>query len=74
MKPIAIVGALLLVFGLVALAYQGLTYTSRDTVIDLGPLKATTERQHTIPLPPIVGGAAVAAGVVLLIVGGRKKS
>jgi hypothetical protein len=74
MKPIAIVGALLLVFGLVALAYQGLTYTTRDTVIDLGPIKATADREHTIALPPIVGGAAVAAGVVLLIVGSRKSS
>ena len=74
MKPIAIVGALLLVFGLVALAYQGLTYTTRETVIDLGPLKATAEREHTVPLPPVVGGAAVAAGVVLLIVGSRKKA
>jgi hypothetical protein len=74
MKPIAIVGALLLVFGLVALAYQGLTYTTRDTVVDLGPIKATADRQHTVPLPPVVGGAAVAAGVVLLIVGSRKSS
>jgi hypothetical protein len=74
MKPIAIVGALLLVFGIVALAYQGLTYTTRDTVVDLGPIKATADRQHTVPLPPVVGGAAVAAGVVLLIVGSRKSS
>jgi hypothetical protein len=74
MKPIAIVGALLLVFGLVALAYQGLTYTTRDTVVDLGPIKATADRQHRVPLPPVVGGAAVAAGVVLLIVGSRKSS
>jgi hypothetical protein len=74
MKPIAIAGALLLVFGIVALAYQGLTYTTRDTVVDLGPIKATADREHRIALPPIVGGAAVAAGVVLLIVGSRKSS
>jgi len=74
MKPIAIAGALLLVFGLVALAYQGFTYTTRETVVDLGPLKATADREHRIPLPPVVGGAAVAAGVVLLIVGSRKSS
>jgi hypothetical protein len=74
MKPIAVFGAILLVFGLVALAYQGLTYTTRETVIDLGPLKATADRERRIPLPPVVGGAAVAAGVVLLIVGSRKKS
>jgi hypothetical protein len=74
MKPIAIFGAVLLIFGIVALAYQGLTYTTKETVLDIGPLKATADREHRIPLPPIVGGAAVAAGVVLLIVGSRKSS
>ena len=73
MKPIAIVGALLLVFGIVALAYQGLTYTTRETVLEVGPLKATADRQHTVAIPPVLSGAAVAAGVVLLLVGGRKK-
>ena len=73
MRPIAIVGALLLVFGLVALAYQGLTYTTRETVLEVGPLKATADRRHTIAIPPILSGGAVAAGVVLLIVGGKRK-
>jgi hypothetical protein len=73
MKPIAILGAILLVFGLVALAYQGLTYTTRERVVDLGPLKVDADRERTIPLPPVVGGAAVVAGVVLLIAGSRKK-
>jgi hypothetical protein len=73
MKPIGIVGVILLVFGILALAYQGLTYTSRERVIDLGPLKVDADRERTIPLPPIVGGVAVAAGVVLLIAGSRKK-
>ena len=74
MKPVAIVGVLLIVFGLAALAYQGFTYTSRETVIDIGPLKATADRQKTVPLPPAVGIATVAAGVVLLIVGARKRT
>ena len=73
MKPIAIVGALLVVFGFVALAYQGLTYTTRETVLEVGPLKATADRQHTVAIPPVLSGGAVAAGVVLLIVGSRKK-
>ena len=72
MRPIAIVGVLLIVFGLVALAYQGITYTSRETVVDIGPLHATADRQKTLPLPPVLGGVAVAAGVVLLIAGVRK--
>lgn len=72
MKPLAMAGVLLIVFGLFALAYQGITYTKRETVVDLGPLQATAERQKTIPLPPVLGIAAVAAGVALLVAGRRK--
>ena len=72
MKPISIVGVALIVLGVVALAYQGFTYTTRETVIDIGPLKATTERQKTLPLPPIVGGLALVGGIVLLVAGSRK--
>ena len=74
MKPITIVGALLLVLGLAALVYQGVTYTSRETVLDIGPLHATTDREKTLPLPPLVGIAAVAGGVVLLVAGVRKRA
>jgi uncharacterized membrane protein HdeD (DUF308 family) len=74
MKPTAIVGVLLLVLGLVALAYQGFTYTTRETVIDIGPIKATADRQKTIPLPPVVGAVAVVGGIVLLVFGGRKSA
>jgi hypothetical protein len=72
MRPITVVGVLLIVVGLVALVYQGITYTSRETVIDIGPLHATADRQKTLPLPPVLGIAAVASGVVLLIAGVRK--
>ena len=72
MKPIAIVCVLLIVFGLVALVYQGITYTRREKVIDLGPIQATAERERTVPLPPIVGIVAVAAGVALVATGARK--
>jgi hypothetical protein len=74
MKPMALAGVLLLVLGLGALVYQGITYTSRETVIDIGPVHATADREKTIPLPPIVGGVAVAGGVVLLIAGMRKSA
>ena len=74
MKPISIVGVLLIVFGIVALIYQGITYTKRETVIDIGPLKATTERQKTVPLPPVVGGLALVGGIVLMVAGARKAS
>jgi uncharacterized membrane protein HdeD (DUF308 family) len=74
MKPTAIVGVLLIVLGLVALAYQGFTYTKRETVIDIGPIKATADREKTIPLPPVVGAVAVVGGVLLLVLGGRKSA
>jgi hypothetical protein len=72
MKPIGIAGAVLIVLGLLALVYQGISYTTRDTVLDIGPVHATAERQKTLPLPPILGVAAMAGGVALLIAGARK--
>ena len=72
MKPLSIVGVALIVLGLVALVYQGITYTSRETVIDIGPLHATADRQKTLPLPPILGFVALAGGVALLVSGSRK--
>lgn len=72
MKPVAIGGLLLIVLGLVALAYQGFTYTTRETVVDIGPIHATADRQKTVPLPPVVGIVAVVAGVALVFAGSRR--
>jgi len=67
MKLLLIIVAIVLIaVGLVSLTYQGITYTSRETVVDLGPIKATADKQKTIPLPPILGGLALAGAVVLL--------
>jgi multisubunit Na+/H+ antiporter MnhC subunit len=74
MKPIAVLGIVLIVLGLGALAYQGITYTTRETVVDIGPIHATAERQKTVPLPPVLGITAVVGGVALLIVGIRKRA
>jgi uncharacterized membrane protein len=74
MKTITLLGIALIVLGLAALAYQGFTYTTRETVIDIGPIKATADREKTIPLPPILGIVAVAGGVALMIAGSRKGS
>ncbi|MDO8680018.1 MAG: hypothetical protein Q7R30_15960 [Acidobacteriota bacterium] len=71
MKPAAIAGIVLIVLGLAALAYQGFTYTSRETVIDIGPIKATADTQKTVPIPPIAGIVAVVAGVALVVAGKR---
>jgi hypothetical protein len=74
MRPMAITGLVLIVLGLFALAYQGINYTKRETIIDIGPLHATADRDKTLPLPPMVGFAAVAGGVALLIAGARQRA
>jgi hypothetical protein len=71
MRHMTIVGVVLILLGLAALVYQGVAYTSRETVVDIGPLHATADREKTLPLPPVVGIAALAGGVVLLIAGVR---
>lgn len=68
-----IVGIALIVIGIIGLAYGGITYTTREKVLDIGPIEATAERHKTIPLPPVLGGLALAGGVALLIVGSRRK-
>jgi uncharacterized membrane protein len=72
MKTATILGIALIMLGLVAFAYQGITYTTREKVIDLGPLQATVDKEQTIPLPPLVGGLALVGGIALLIVGARR--
>jgi hypothetical protein len=72
MKPLTIVGIVLIVLGVIALAYQGITYTTQEKVVDIGPLKVEAQREKTIPLPPVLGGIAVAAGVILMIAGARR--
>src|SRR2546429_2393950 len=72
MRGIVVVGIALIVLGVVALAWQGITYTSKEKVVDVGPLKVEAERQKTIPVSPVVGGVAVAAGLVLVVVGARR--
>jgi hypothetical protein len=72
MKPVTIVGVILIILGVVALAYQGITYTKSEKVVDLGPLKVEAKREKTIPLPPVLGGLALVGGIVLVIVGARR--
>jgi hypothetical protein len=68
-----VVGILLIVLGVIALAYGGISYTREEKVLDVGPIEATAETRETIPLPPLLGGLALAGGIVLLIAGSRKR-
>lgn len=74
MKSTSIAGIVLIVLGALALAYQGITYTSRETVLDIGPIHATADTEKTVPLPPVLGAAAVAGGIVLLVMGKRRRT
>ena len=72
MKTNTVLAIVLIIVGIVAFAYQGIQYTSREKVIDLGPVQVTAEKTSTFPLPPIVGGIALVGGIVLLLVGNKK--
>ena len=72
MKSATLLGIVLIILGVLALAYQGITYTTREKVVDLGPLKITADKEKSIPLPPILGALALAGGIVLVFVGVRK--
>jgi UDP-N-acetylmuramyl pentapeptide phosphotransferase/UDP-N-acetylglucosamine-1-phosphate transferase len=72
MKPATILGLTLILLGVVAFSYQGITYTTREKIIDIGSLQATVDKKETIPLTPLVGGLALVGGIVLLIVGARR--
>jgi uncharacterized membrane protein HdeD (DUF308 family) len=62
----SILGIVLVVIGLLALAYQGFTYTTHKRVLDMGPIHATREEHHTVPLPPILGALALIGGIVVI--------
>jgi uncharacterized membrane protein len=66
-----VIGIVLIILGIVSLAYQGITYTTRKKVVDIGPIEATKKENKTIPLPPILGVIALAGGVVVLAAGRR---
>jgi hypothetical protein len=73
MKPIMLGGILLVILGVLALAYQGINYTRQETVLDVGPIHATAEKHERIALPPILGGLMLVGGIVLLVTGSKQK-
>jgi hypothetical protein len=67
-----LVGIVFILLGVLALVYQGVRYTTKENLIDIGPLKVTATEKKTIPLPPIVGGVAIVAGIALILVERKK--
>lgn len=63
------IGILLIVIGVLGLAWGGITYTTKEKVIDIGPIEATRDKKHSIPLPPLAGALALAGGIVVLATG-----
>jgi uncharacterized membrane protein YidH (DUF202 family) len=74
MAAARIVGTILVIVGIVALVWGGISWTREETIVDLGPLEAQAETRETIPLPPVLGGIALVAGVVLLVVPARRRT
>jgi len=73
MKPFLLIGIALILLGIVALSYNRITYTTREKVVEIGPLVATAEREKSIPLPPLLGGMALVAGVSVIAAGYKKQ-
>ncbi|MEE4356192.1 MAG: DUF3185 domain-containing protein [Desulfococcaceae bacterium] len=72
MKTVTLIAIILIILGIAAFGYQGITYTTREKVVDLGPLEISADKTRTLPLPPIVGAVALTGGIVMLIVAGKK--
>jgi hypothetical protein len=72
LKPTSLAGLVLIILGAIALAYQGITYTTQKKVLDVGPIQATKTEHKTIPLSPIFGGVALAGGIILMIAGAKE--
>jgi hypothetical protein len=71
MKPATLIGIILIILSLIGFAYQGITYTTREKVVDIGPIHATADKEKTIPLPPVFAGIALVGGIALVIVGSK---
>lgn len=72
MRPATIIGILLILVGIVALAYGGFSYTKREKVIDAGPVQVSADKKESVPLPPILGGLCLVGGIVLVVAGNRR--
>jgi len=71
-RPLVLIGILLIVLGTAALIWQRVSFTERETVVDVGSVNITAETKKSVPLPPILGGIALASGVGMLVIGAQK--
>ncbi len=72
MKPLTLAGILFIVLGVFALAYPAISFKSEEKILDIGPIEATKEETKTIPVPPLIAGAAIAGGIIMLAAGAKK--
>ena len=73
MKPAGIVGIILIAIGIIALAYGGYaSFTTKENVAKLGPLEINKEKEHPIPVGPVLGGVCLVGGIILVLVGNKK--
>jgi UDP-N-acetylmuramyl pentapeptide phosphotransferase/UDP-N-acetylglucosamine-1-phosphate transferase len=71
MKSATVAGIVLVILGIFAFAYQGITFTTQKKVADIGPIHATKDEKHTVPLTPVLGGLLLVSGVILVLSGSR---
>ena len=69
-----VIGAILVIIGLVSLLVGGFRWTENKTVLDVGPVKATAEEHKSLPIPPVLGGVALVAGIALLLVPSKRRA
>jgi len=74
MKPLAIIGIILLAIGILSLGYQGFTYVTKDKVAEVGPVQVTADREKTVWIPPVIGAVCLVAGVAMLLAGMNNRS
>jgi uncharacterized membrane protein len=72
MKAPTLIGIILIILAVIAFSFQGITYTKREKVLEIGPIEATAEKKETIPLPPVLGAVALIGGIALVFVGSKR--
>ena len=67
-----LLGAILIVIGLIGLIWGGISYTREEKILDVGPIEATAQQHKRIPIGPVVGGIALVGGIVILVAGRKR--